>query len=397
MLAYRDSGNNESPVMKNEKPDHFVGKFYVLFAQKSKENDTYEQQAQEMLEQWEKNDAATVSLWKKMNAWALAGFRETFQLFGVEFEKEFYESDIYKHGKEIIMEGLSRGVFKLRDDGAVIADLTGQSLGEKVLLRSNGTSVYIVQDIHLAYLKNDLYHPQRSIYVVGNEQEYHFNVLKAILSLLDANYTDNGIHHLSYGMVELPDGRMKSREGSVVDADDLIKETAKIAEKEIKKRYHLPEKKVKQRALCIALAAIKYQLLKTETSKNMMFNPKEAIRFEGDTGPYLLYSYARASSILRKAESEVSTEAWDINGFEARLLKKLASFPEIISSSSQRLIPSLLATYAFELCQVFNHFFHECPVLKSDVIAQRLALVQAFRKIIGNCLDLMGIEKIEEM
>jgi arginyl-tRNA synthetase len=373
-----------------------VGKFYVLFAQKAKEDDFYEEKAQDMLEKWEQGDLPTISLWKKMNAWALDGFNKTFRLFGIQFEKAFYESEIYKHGKAIILQGLSDGLFTRRDDGAVIADLTGYSLNEKVLLRSNGTSVYIVQDIYLAHLKHELYNPKRSIYVVGNEQEYHFTVVKAVLSLLDSAHAA-GIHHLSYGMVELPEGKMKSREGTVVDADDLIQQTAQLAEEEIRTRYQLTEDEVKERALRIALAAIKYQLLKTEISKNMMFHPQEAIRFEGNTGPYLLYSYARASSILRKAQSEISTDSWVLTDYEARLLKKLANFPETVSSSCEKLTPSLLASYAFELCQAFNQFFHECPVIKSDVKAQRLALVQAFRKIIGDCLDLLGIEKLEEM
>lgn len=396
MLAYREFGNNRSPEDDGLKSDHFVGKFYVLFAKYAKEDAAYEKKAQDMLEAWERGDEETIALWRKMNGWALTGFKDTFMLFGIGFEKEFYESEIYKHGKEIILDGLLKGLFIRRDDGAVIADLTKYSLDEKVLLRSNGTSVYIVQDIYLAALKSMLFSPKRSIYVVGNEQEYHFNALKAILNILDTSHA-TGIHHLSYGMVELPEGKMKSREGTVVDADDLVRETSRLAEEEINSRYDLPSDQVKARAQKIALAAIKYELLRIETAKNMMFNPKEAIRFEGNTGPYLLYSYARASSILRKVTAEISTNAWDINEHEARLLKKLSRFPETVASAGNRLVPSLLASYAFELCQIFNQFFHECPVMRSEVTAQRLALVQAFRSVAGNCLDLLGIEKVEEM
>lgn len=396
MIAYQEFGNNGTPEEARVKPDHFVGKYYVLFAKQAKLDDAYEKKAQDMLEAWERGDGETLALWKKMNDWALAGYRDTFKLFGIGFEKEFYESENYKSGKEIILNGLARGLFIRRDDGAVFADLRKYSLDEKVLLRPNGTSVYIVQDIYLANLKSSIYRPKRSIYVVGNEQEYHFNALKAVLDILGTTSATE-IHHLSYGMVELPEGKMKSRVGTVVDADELIIETAHLAEEEINSRYELTAEETKERALKIALAAIKYQLLRIETSKNMIFNPKEAIRFEGDTGPYLLYSYARASSILRKADTVPSTNAWDLNQHEARLMKKISQFPEIVVLASNRLTPSSIASYTFELCQVFNQFFHECPVIRSNVKAQRLSLVQAFRQISGNCLDLLGIDKIEEM
>jgi arginyl-tRNA synthetase len=281
-------------------------------------------------------------------------------------------------------------------DGAVVADLTSRGLDEKVLLRSNGTSVYIVQDIYLAHLKSQEFSYHRSIYVVGNEQEYHFKALKGILEILGTR-ASGGIHHLSYGMVELPEGKMKSREGTVVDGDDLILDTQALAEEEIRKRYQLPEEEVKERALKIALCAIKFQLLKTETGKNMVFNPKEAIRFEGDTGPYILYSYARASSILRKAGISIRVESWEANEYEARLLKKLNQFPDIVKLTREWLTPSTLANYALELSQCFNEFYHECPVLRSEIPGERLALVSAFRNVSGKCLELLGIDKVEEM
>ncbi len=396
MLAYRDFGGGINPEEKNIKPDHFVGDFYVLFAQKAKEDDSYEKRAQELLQKWESGDTETVTLWKKMNEWAFAGFHDTFRLFGTSFDREYYESNIYKHGREVILKGLEQGLFKKLPDGAIVVDLTNKGLDEKVLLRSNGTSVYIVQDIYLAHLKAKDFSYDRSIYVVGNEQEYHFKVLKEILEILDTKVS-GGIHHLSYGMVELPEGKMKSREGTVVDADDLIIDTSLLAEEEIRRRYQLTEEEVKERALKIALAAIKYQLLKTETGKNMVFNPKEAIRFEGDTGPYVLYSYARASSILRKADISISIEQWSANEHEARLLKKIYQFPDIVKLSSERLTPSTLANYTLELCQIFNEFYHECPVLRSEIAGQRLALVAAFRNVSGKCLELLGIDKIEEM
>jgi arginyl-tRNA synthetase len=245
-------------------------------------------------------------------------------------------------------------------------------------------------------LKAEEYKYDRSIYVVGNEQEYHFRVLEEILKILGKSEKDI-IHHLSYGMVELPEGKMKSREGIVVDADDLIQDTIILSQEEINKRYQLAEGEVKERAKKIALAAIKFQFLKTETAKNMIFNPNEAVRFEGDTGPYILYSYARASSILRKADMPMVVKEWDVNEYEARLLKKIYRFPEIVNLAVEKLIPSLLANYALELAQNFNEFYHECPVLKSEIASQRLALVTAFRNVCGKCLDLLGIDKIEEM
>lgn len=397
MLAYQDFANGQKPSDKGIKSDHFVGDYYVKFAQQFKKDSSYEDQALQMLEQWEVGNQEVVSLWQQMNDWAFNGFNETFKLFGTSFDKEYYESKIFKNGKEIILDGLERGIFKKRADGAVIADLEKDGLGDKVLLRPNGTSVYIVQDIYLAYLKNQDFSYDKSIYVVGNEQEYHFSVLKKILQLLGAEYAD-GIEHLSYGMVELPEGKMKSREGTVVDADDLIINTADLAKEEILKRYeNMDSSEVDKRSLAISLAAIKYQLLKTETSKNMIFNPKEAIRFEGDTGPYLLYSYARASSILRKANIELKTNPWPVNASEMRLIKKISKFPEVLNDSIHKLIPSMLANYAYELCQSFNHFFHECPVLKSDYTEQRLALVTSFRNTIGIVLNLLGIDKLEEM
>ncbi|PID27697.1 MAG: arginine--tRNA ligase [Candidatus Cloacimonadota bacterium] len=397
MLSYRDFGKGSSPESENIKSDHFVGDYYVKFADRSKVDPDYEKKALQMLEEWEAGKKDVTELWEKMNNWAFRGFAETFELFGTEFDKEYYESKIFRKGKEIILDGLKRGIFKKREDGAVIADLEEFGLGEKVLLRSNGTSVYIVQDIFLAYLKYLDFNYDKSVYVVGNEQEYHFKVLKKILQINGNKYAD-GIEHLSYGMVELPEGKMKSREGTVVDADDLIKSTADLAAEEIIKRNpESEENEVKKRSLIIALAALKYQLLKTETTKNMMFNPKEAIRFEGDTGPYLLYGYARASSILRKTDIPLDARGWEANSDEIRLIKKISRFREVQKNTADRLMPSMTAAYAFELCQIFNRFFHECPVLRSENPGQRLALVAAFRNTMGTVLDLLGIEKLEEM
>jgi arginyl-tRNA synthetase len=398
MLAYIEEGNGSTPESTGKKSDHFVGDFYVLFSRHAEKDPTWNDRAQELLLKWENGDAQTRSLWKKMNRWAFDGFAQTYRLFGIRFDKEYFESDIYTFGKEIIREGLERAIFRKRDDGATVVDLESEKLGEKVLLRSDGTSVYIVQDLYLAVLKNNEYSYDRSIYVVGNEQEYHFSVLKSVFSRLGYSIADK-IHHLSYGMVELPEGKMKSREGTVVDADDLINETKLLAAEEVRNRYTLDESEIEERSLKIALAAIKYQLLRVDISKNMLFDPRKAISFEGDTGPYLLYGYARASSILRKAGSATDSQTLpdEVNSSEAALLRKLDFFPEAVTMASGKLSPSVIANYAFECAQSFNEFYHNCPVIGSEREPFRLRLVSAFRNVIKGCLWILGIEAIEEM
>ena len=398
MFAYIEKGADTTPESVGKKSDHFVGDFYVLFSKHASENPSWNDRAQDLLLKWEKGDPEVRSLWKKMNRWAFEGFAQTYRLFGISFDKEYYESDIYTFGKEIIREGLDRGIFRKRADGATVIDLEEENLGEKVLLRPDGTSVYIVQDLYLAVLKNNEYSYDRSIYVVGNEQEYHFLVLKAVFSRLGYSIADK-IRHLSYGMVELPEGKMKSREGTVVDADDLINETKELAADEIRNRYALEQGEIEKRSLKIALAAIKYQLLRVDISKNMLFDPGKAISFEGDTGPYLLYSFARASSILKKAgsASEKLLLPDEINRSEAALLRKLDFFPEAVSMASGKLSPSVIANFAFELSRSFNEFYHTCPVIGSEREPFRLRLVSAFKNVIGSCLWILGIEAIEEM
>jgi arginyl-tRNA synthetase len=396
MLAYKESGDNKTPQDVNQKSDHFVGNYYVLFSKKATEDESWNDKAQEMLRLWEAGDPATVELWKKMNTWALDGFRETYKLYGISFDKEYYESQIYKFGKEIVQEGLSKGVFTKRSDGAVIINLEEEKLGEKVLLRPDGTSVYIVQDLFLAVLKEKDFSYNRSLYVVGNEQEYHFNVLIAIFRRLGYSIADK-MKHLSYGMVELPEGRMKSREGTVVDADDLVKETQSLAEIEITQRYQLTSEIISERSLKIALSAIKYQLLRVDITKNMLFDPKKAISFEGDTGPYLLYSYARASSILRKSSGEKNYEIGELNAYESKIIKKLNFFPASVNYAYEKLSPSIIANYAFELAQCFNEFYHGCKVIGTPEEAFRLQIVNSFKMVLGNCLWILGIEEIDEM
>lgn len=397
MLAYQTWGKNKTPKSTKIKSDHFVGDYYVKFAQELKKNPDLEFMAQDMLQKWEEGDKEIIELWKKMNSWALEGFQETYDKFGIKITKNYYESEIYKEGKEIILKGLKKGLFEKREDGAIIINLEKEGLGEKVLLRSDGTSIYITQDIYLAKLKLDEFDPDQSIYITGNEQEYHFQVLFSILDKLKITNKEK-LKHLSYGMVNLPNGRMKSREGTVVDADDLINELQEIVKKELTKRYKLNKKEVEQRSLKIALAALKYFLLKVDIKRNMIFNPEESISFEGDTGPYCQYSYARASSIIRKSKEKkkfVLPENFEEK--EIELILKLNQFKETIKESYNSSNPAIIANYSYSLSQIFNEFYHSCPVLESIYSEFRLELINAFRQVLKNSLYLLGIETIEEM
>ncbi len=395
MAAYEFYGKGKTPEKSDKKPDHFVGDFYVIFNQKAKQDKRLEKESLNLLKKWEEGDKKTMALWKKMNNWALKGFRETYKTFGIKHDVEFFESDIYEKGREIIIRGLKKGIFKKREDGAIIMDLKKENLGEKVLLRANGTSVYITQDIYLAKLKHDKYKIDNSIYVVANEQNYHFDVLFTILEKLGFKY--KGLKHLSYGMVNLPEGRMKSREGTIVDADDLIYEVQDLVKKELNSRYKLAKKELESRSLKIALSAIKYFLLKVDVRKNMVFNPKESINFEGDTGPYILYSYARASSILKKSGKRKKLAIKELEKPEFELVKKLLQFRDVVISAYNNLNPSAIANYSCQLSQLFNEFYHNCPVIGSDNESFRLELVDAFRQVLKNSLFLLGIETTERM
>ena len=399
MAAYKLYGKKKTPKTAKKKSDHFVGDFYVMFNQKSKKSEKLEIESHRMLQKWEAGDKEVKALWKKMNKWALDGFEETYAKFGIKHDVEFYESAIYKKGKEIIEEGLKKEIFTKKKDGAVVIDLKKEKLGEKILLRMDGTSIYITQDIYLAKLRHEKYKIDKSIYVVANEQEYHFNVLFTILKKLGYNF--EGLNHLSYGMVNLPEGRMKSREGTVVDGDDLIENIQALVKKELKSRDKLSKKELEERSLKITLAAIKYLILKIDIKKDMIFNPKESINFEGDTGPYLLYSYARASSILRKLEKEKkSNKKYIIGELEEKemlLVKKLSEFEEISLKASRDLNPSVIANYSYQLCQIFNEFYHSCPVVNSEKELFRTDLVKVFRQILKNSLYLLGIETLEKM
>jgi arginyl-tRNA synthetase len=396
MLAYKKWGKNAKPDKKT-KPDHFVGKYYSMFGKKSKNNEKLETEAHAMLRLWEQGDNETIRLWNKMNSWAFDGWKQTFDKFGIKFDKEYYESQIYKKGKEIILEGAKKGIFQKQKDGSVKLDLKKQNLGEKYLLRSDGTSVYMTQDIYLAQLKFDQFKLDKSIYVVANEQDYHFNVLFTILSKL--GFDPSKLKHLSYGMISLPEGKIKSREGTQgISVDEILDNVQDLVKKDLNKRYRLSKKELEERSLKIALAAIKYPVLKVDSKKNMVFNPKQEVSFEGDTGPYLLYSYARAKSILKKAKvksKQLLVE--ELEDKETELILKLNNFKEVVQKAYQTLNPALIANYSIELSHLFNEFYHSCPVIDSKQEFFRLKLVQVFSYVLKSSLNLLGIDVLEEM
>lgn len=396
MLAYKKWGEGQEP---DKKPDHFVGDFYVQYNKMESENPSLEDEAREMLRKWEEEDPEVRELWKKMNEWVLSGFDQTFNKFGIEFDKVYFESDTYDKGKQMVEEGVENGIFRKNESGAVVIDL--EDLGEKVLLRSDGTSVYITQDLYLAQLKYDDFKFDKSIYVVGNEQDYHFKVLFNLLNKLDLEFAGD-CYHLSYGMVYLPEGRLKSREGKVIDADELMEEIFDLAEQEIKKRGNLAENQVKDTAEKIGLAAIKYFLLKFSANKDFTFQPDESLSFEGKTGPYLQYSLVRAKRIREKSEIEVEG---DINyqqltkKQETALVKKMSNFSKVLEKSTDLYSPHLLAEYSFELSSKFNKFYETCPVIDADKETKkaRMALVNCYIDIIKSCLKLLGIKEVEQM
>ncbi len=401
MLAYKKWGltKDDSPEKSNMKSDHFIAKYYVMFSQKLKENPELEKEAQEMLQKWESGDKETIQLWEKMNKWAFDGFKETYKTFNIHFDKEYFESETYKHGKEIILEGLEKGLFQKDKTGAIIVDLTDQGLDKKVLLREDGTTVYMTQDIHLAQKKFKDFKYDKSIYVVGNEQEYHFQVLFKVLKLLGFKFAD-GCYHYSYGMIELPTGKMKSREGTVVDGDNLVKEVVILAKEEIKKRHKLDKKELNKRAKKIAMSAIIFYLLKYDPRKNFVYNPKESLSFEGETGPYCQYVYARIQSIIRKSEAKPKDKIdLLIDDQEKYLVSKLLEYPKIIEKASENYKISLLTRYVLELSQEFNNYYSKTKIIQEDKDLQsaRLYLISAIAQVIKNGLSLLGIDIVNEM
>ena len=398
MLAYEKWGHNKKPDIKS---DHFVGNYYVKFNEEVKENPALEEEARELLRFWEQNDPATLKLWKMMRKWALDGFKKTYQKLGISFDKEYYESDLYLKGKKIILEGLNKGIFEKLEDGAIVAKLKeNYNLENKVLIRNDGTSLYITQDIYLAYKKKDDFNYDLSIYVVADEQIQVFKWLFAVLDMLGFE-GDN--YHLSYGMVDLPSGKMKSREGTIVDADDIIEEMEDLALSEVDLRYpSLDAQEKKRRAEIIGLAALNFYILKFNPTKGFVFNPEESISFEGETGPYVQYCYARISSIFSKSEIKTDLDVkWDLLAHETELkiIKQLTYFPEIISSVESTYNIHYIPQYLLSLCQAFNSFYVSCQVISEDKELEkvRLLLIKCVQIVIKIGLNLLGIETLDQM
>ena len=425
MLAWKLFGNGETPESTGMKGDHLVGKYYVEFDKaykaeikmlmdngKSEEEAKKEApliiQAQEMLLKWEQGDEEIRSLWEMMNSWVYAGFDETYRKLGVDFDKIYYESETYTEGKSKVEEGLEKGVFYRRDDGSVWADLTGDGLDEKLLLRSDGTSVYMTQDIGTAKLRFDDYPIHKMVYVVGNEQNYHFQVLSILLDKLGFDW-GKGLVHFSYGMVELPEGKMKSREGTVVDADDLVEEmvsTARETSQELGKLDGVSDEEAANIARMVGLGALKYFILKVDPKKNMTFNPKESIDFNGNTGPFIQYTHARIKSVLRKAAdqgidfSQPLNTKTVISEKEKYLIQLLTEFPATVKQAGDEFSPALIANYIYELVKEFNQFYHDYSILKEenpDLRNFRLALSETIGKVIKTGMGLLGIEVPERM
>ena len=433
MLAWLKYGNGETPETSGKKGDHLIGDYYVAFdkhykeeckqleaqytaegmseedaEQKAKQEAPLIKEAHEMLVKWEQNDPEVRALWKKMNSWVYAGFDETYKALGVSFDKIYYESETYLEGKKTVMEGLEKGLFYRRPDNSVWADLTKDGLDEKLLLRSDGTSVYMTQDIGTAQLRFKDFPIDKMIYVVGNEQNYHFQVLSILLDRLGFKWGKDLVH-FSYGMVELPNGKMKSREGTVVDADDLIEKMITDAynvSKEMGKNTDIDEAEAREIARKVGLGALKYFILKVDARKNMLFNPAESIDFNGNTGPFIQYTYARICSILRKANEagismpESLTSDVKLKEKEISLIQKLNDFASAVKEAGQNYNPSSIANYCYELTKEYNQFYHDFSILKEedeDKKLFRLVLSKTVAKIIKEGMGLLGIEMPERM
>jgi len=426
MLAWMKYGHGETPETAGRKGDKLVGDYYVRFEKELRaqvaeitattplgEEDARKQaplmaEAQELLIKWEQNDAETTAVWRKMNSWVYQGFDVTYKSLGVDFDKVYYESGTYILGKELVREGLEKGVFERRADGSVWVTLSVDPLDEKLLLRSDGTSVYITQDLGTAQLRYEDFGAGKLIYVVGNEQNYHFDVLKKVLQKLEKPYA-NMVFHLSYGMVDLPEGKMKSREGTVVDADELIEEmveTARSTTEELGKIQDFSESEKKELFHVLGMGALKYFILKVDPKKNMLFNPAESIDFNGNTGPFIQYTHARIRSILRMAGKELvdgislNISPEKINLRERNLLRKLYEFPEAVETAAEGLSPALIANYAYELAREFNQFYHEHSVLNEpdrELSNYRIKLAEMVARVIRKSMYLLGIDVPERM
>jgi arginyl-tRNA synthetase len=398
MLAYKKWGHGKQP---NKKSDHFVGDFYVKYSEMAVKDQYLEQEAYDLLRKWEKGDKETIELWNKMNKWALNGHKKTYNKLSISFDKEYFESDLYLKGKEIIQKGVEQGIFEQLDDGAIIARLKANyNLDDKILIRSDGTSIYITQDIFLAYQKMKDFDYNISIYVVGDEQIQHFKWLFAILDLLGFKANN---YHLSYGMINLPSGKMKSREGTIVDADDIIEEVEQLAYSEVNNRYSkLTEVEKRKRSEIIGLAALSFFILKYNPTKGFIFKPDESISFEGETGPYIQYCYARIESIINKSGKSITTDInWDLIKHEKEffLIKQMTYFPEIIKTVEETYNIHLIPQYLLSLCQMFNSFYTSCQVISEDEELEkaRLLLIRCVQIIIKIGLTILGIETLDQM
>lgn len=420
MIAWKKFAGGKTPQSENTKGDHFVGDYYVMFneayrkevdeliaqgqtKQDAEKNAPIMKQAQQMLVDWEAGDPGVVELWKQMNSWVYSGFNETYQQIGTDFDKVYYESETYLLGKDIVKQGLDKGVFYRKDDGSVWIDLSADGLDEKLVMRKDGTSVYITQDIGLAQQKHNEFRAGESIYVVGDEQNYHLKVLKLIAQKLNMPGAD-GIYHLSYGMVELPTGRMKSREGTVVDADDLVSEMIKIAEKkteELGKVKDFTREELSILYETIGLGALKFYLLRVDPRKKMVFNPEESIDFHGFTGPFIQYTHARIKSILRKEKpSATDIENKELLKLEKDLIRLLEQFPLVVRQAGDEHNPSVIAIYAFNLAKAFNSFYTEHSVMNAETETKkqlRLRICKMTANVIASAMSLLGIRVPERM
>ncbi|MFH0857002.1 MAG: arginine--tRNA ligase [bacterium] len=417
MIAYKKYGNNETPESSGIKGDHFVGKYYAMFGEKLKENPELEEEVKECLRKWEAGDEEVMALWEQMNKWYYQGVEKTYEKIGSKFDKYYYESENYKHGKEIIMDALDKKIVYKKEDGAIAIDLSDDGLDEKILLRKDGTSVYITQDLYTAKIRFEGFNLDKLIYIVANEQEYHFKVLFKILERLGYEWAKN-CYHLSYGMVNIPSGKLKSREGIKVDLDNLVENLKEMAMAAIREKHgdgkdgkedkegkEGKEGEFEERAMRIGLAALKFMLLRVSPNKSVMFNPEEAISFEGDTGPYVMYAYTRIKSILRKSQkskvkSQKLGEGVAVSDEEMKLVKMVYEFPEVLEKAAIDYNPSLLANYLLELSSAFNQFYHIHKVLDAETEElrnMRLDLIKAVAVVIERGMGLLGIEIVEEM
>jgi arginyl-tRNA synthetase len=407
MLAYQLFGGGSTPESEGVKGDHFVGDYYVKYAQHAKDHPEADEAVRQMLRQWEEGDPEIVSLWRKMNQWVMAGIEQTYRRTGVSFDKVYFESQLYKLGRNEILEGVSKGLFQRDPDGSTWIDLASEGMDREVLLRSDGTSLYITQDIGTAIQRARDWPFNRMIYVVGSEQRHHFQVLFKVLAALGHPWAAD-LHHLAYGMVNLPEGKMKSREGTVVDADDLLDELERLAASQIKGKEREEEVgDLTKTARDIALGALNYWLLSVTAVKDMTFDPKESLSFTGDTGPYLQYTGARISSMLRKFEQRSATLSGGVYSAaslalpeEWQIAKSLALFPEAVIASARELSPSVLTSYLFELCKSFSRYYQDHPVLNNEdlgLVHSRISLVRGVLQVLRNGLQLLGIPFLEAM